>query len=579
MSCNKNNEIISQSLKSTGFFNDRPYFEVGGYFVIWNNDLKRWEQRTKLTNGDLIAYLESTEIVPLSESKSWIIQNSNLNHVVITQENCPLIDVCLYINDSSLSNGNSNNVFNNYVKLKPSCYVNGKLSYNINDVYQIYFDNSLWKLSSINNLNNVLATLNNGGFYLPIQKINNNLDFSWQIVNNNIKIIDCLTATTCPTIEKYDPLCVTIGCEQTSYIYDKIVNGKPSWKSSDNSSTSVIEFNTSQNRWIITDYFPDNVIYSESTDNIPLSDWRIFGRLAKAEVIVTQGDCNSSKNYIAEATDETCQGKKDGTVRIYDPCSDTTTGYIFSLDNSAYVTSNYFTNVPVGNHIVCASSSTQTQPICKTVTVNAGPTKEIYTLELIEGKQVFLNGGFSNNSFSVRTFFDVKIKNSNGNFINSLPGNTKINVEILIQDLITQYQPNAASTNNQYLLTLNDVAITPTLTTNTEPPIPNNIQGCSPQDSINKSSEVRSYKFEVKNTFQISGYVDNIAVNLPVIESSCLVQRQVENKTSASFGSVSTNCSCCEVNKSDLIEWEGYNVENYLKYAEAVGLTQSAAQA
>jgi hypothetical protein len=548
-----NSQVINQTITNSGFYKNKPYYELCGYFVFWTGT--RWEFRTELNEnqGVLISYLDQNSDLPISFT-GWvnIIGYPSIAH---SSENCIDNEICIYVDDQT-------NINTTILKYKPICIFNGKYIYNeIDGEYNLFYNfvTNRWELQNKND-NNVYGFMNNN-FYLPITNISNNP--VWTITNSNVKQIITLSGE-CPTNLVIEDLCMTIGCDSYSFIYKyQKLNDKPTWETAN--SQYKIFYQTSQNRWVVSGNpsLSTGSIFSTTSSDVPTNSWVELGGLSRT-VIVNQGNCPNNINFTINRSNESCAGKKDGSITVIPSCP--LTNAIYNLNGGNYVTTPTFTNLASGTYNVCVSAQSKSES-CSTVVIDSGPIQQNYSIQLTYFKLSLID-----NNTTYRVEYTIIMKDENQNIINTLPPNLIINLLFTVGIQYRLTSPDGHTVTITEEVKNNGNVISPSVQTNTTQ---TTVDGC-PGFSKDVTISSYNYNIELKNQISFSSLID-IKVLPPPIQNNCTTN-DFKLLISSSITNISSNCSCCDINKlEDPFTLDLSSVETYLKYAEAVGLTQSAA--
>jgi hypothetical protein len=303
-------------------------------------------------------------------------------------------------------------------------------------------------------------------------------------------------------------------------------------------------------------------IYSTSQNEVPLNNWIELGGQSRT-INVNQGNCPNNINFTTTKSDETCDGKKDGSIIVSTSCP--LTNPVYSINGGSYASSPNFVNLIPGTYSICVSAQSKSQS-CSTVVINAGPNKQNYFIQL----KYFKISLIDNTTY--RLEYNIEIKDENQNILTTLPPNLIINLLFTIGIQYSLTSPNGHTVTITEEVKNNGNVISPSVQTNTTQ---TTVDGC-PGFSKDVTISSYNYNIQLKNQISFSSFVD-IEIIQPTVPSICTTN-DFKLLINSSITNISPNCSCCNINKlEDPFMADLSSVETYLKYAEAIGLTQSAA--
>jgi hypothetical protein len=131
--------------------------------------------------------------------------------------------------------------------------------------------------------------------------------------------------------------------------YNSIVNGQPSWESSDNQYYLYWNTGATPNQWVITGYSNNSQIVNYNAAEPPISNWQNFGDATLYTVSVLSGSCSADSlvGFNAVVNDAVCDNS--GTIMI--TAYGGTPPYQYSINyGQTYQNSPYFQNLAPGNY-------------------------------------------------------------------------------------------------------------------------------------------------------------------------------------------------------------------------------------
>lgn len=481
-------------------------------------------------------------------------------------------------------------------KYQPYYILNDRLTYLVEDDYLIYYEpmSGKWVLTPEDDLGTILAELDNDGAPFPITNVDNNSPFEWDILDPSI--LACISLSgTCPTLIDVPNLCIRIGCEQYNMEYNySSYNGRPYWVSQEDPSLSI-RWKLPDNNWVFSGY--SDTVISNINNTIPTSGWVKLGGLPK-NVTVTQNLCSDNLNFTTTIASPSCSNKNNGSISFTLDCPEDGVSYQYSINGNSFFNTPVFSNVGSGNYTVCVKTNTTQN--CKSVTVPSGPPATEYYVQLLKGNSQKTTYGNPLTQVDLYTPFSIKVMDSNMNTITTIPPGITLNVTFKVENQISVVDFDAPKIQNVYYLSNNGVPITSTQvnspTATTKNTNISSISICDGFPTINCQSEIfdiksysvtNTYNFNVSGSYNVSGYVIN---RLDDIQPKLACDNgKVTDNTTINLESVTTTCNCCQ---SEIIGEKSFNwigcdnncyddfpdadVETCLKYAEAVGLTESA---
>jgi hypothetical protein len=378
-----------------------------------------------------------------------------------------------------------------------------------------------------------------------------------------------------------------------NFVLSENINGYPSWSSA--TPNFRMYYNNTTPRWEISGWTAQGSPYDgvPSLNNPaapPIGTWILNGTNLK-EITVQEGICTIDPLSIAiQKTNPTCSNISDGSIVV-----NATGGippYQYSLNNVTFQSSAIFSNLPSGNYTVYVKDSLNTTN-SQTTTLQFQQGFVTYNLNLIDlGSTNTTEPDFTfpdNEKYTEATGDGPISKYVKTNKFRiyvspSLPNNVTVSFKLLINVPIT------GTTNNSFDYTLqeNIVSIqtfnTSTATAPTFSPVITNVlpERCN-GFSGTTSAYTQTYDATITGngyiegtiTQKIRGILDFLSTNTGCIELEAKIIDTVN------LNSVITNgLFCGELIPSRIpLKYElyknGFTIESYLKYAEAVGLTSS----
>ena len=157
------------------------------------------------------------------------------------------------------------------------------------------------------------------------------------------------------------------------------INGKVSYSS--NTNPYVIFYNSGTTKWNIQNWTSVNGIPTQNNSPLsPVGSWAVNGS-SSLTINVTNGICVTKPTINLKKTDVSCEGTKDGSVTINS--ANGTPPYQYSLDGVNYVSSNMFIGLDVGNYTAYVKDfNGQTESQSFNIISTQSPAS--YTINLIQ---------------------------------------------------------------------------------------------------------------------------------------------------------------------------------------------------
>jgi hypothetical protein len=144
-----------------------------------------------------------------------------------------------------------------------------------------------------------------------------------------------------------------------NFIHSGTTNGKPYWVNSANSMN--MQWNSGNTYWEVVNWtvVSNSALRSQTETDFPTSNWKLLGRVAKNEVIVTSGSCGAYTPLVLNATitNNTCSSNCDGIIVAN--AKGQTKPYLYSINNGVTYTPNpIFGNLCGGEYNIIVSANT-----------------------------------------------------------------------------------------------------------------------------------------------------------------------------------------------------------------------------
>jgi len=343
------------------------------------------------------------------------------------------------------------------------------------------------------------------------------------------------TPTTTPTPTPsaiYSNLCLTILSNVTTilpvqYYFSGILNGKPSWSN----GTYLMYWDITSQLWKIQNYtLFGGTLQSNTTANIPTSNWMLVGGTSSPTVDVNIGICQSYAPFNAVVTKNDSSCGNDGSIMI------TTTGgqspYYFSIDGgNNFTSSNVFNSLPPADYAVIAKD-TIGNVITQTITIASLESVVSYTITVSNDSIITPNAGYQLSNWSVKVNPPI-------------PLGVTIPLVLNIDAIQVNDGPGSGTTLNNILVFSGNSVVTPSnSTTNSSIGTRPN---CSPEIETT-TIQNSTYNLTLGYGYGISGTSGSqLAITSGVTGNNGCVT--TVNQTISVFASqpVINGCTCCTV--------------------------------
>jgi hypothetical protein len=343
------------------------------------------------------------------------------------------------------------------------------------------------------------------------------------------------TPTTTPTptpSATYSNLCLTILSNVSTilpvqYYFSGILNGKPSWSN----GSYLMYWDITNQLWKIQNYtLFGGALQSNTTANIPTSNWVLVGGTSSPTVNVNIGTCQSYAPFNAVITKNDSSCGNDGSIMI------TTTGgqspYYFSIDGgTTFTSSNVFNSLPAADYSVIAKDIIG-NVVNQTITIASSQNSVTYTVTVSNDSTSSPNPGYQISNWSVKVNPPI-------------PVGVTIPLTLNIDTTQVNNGPGSGTTLNNIVVYSGNNVVTPaTSTTNTNTATRPN---CSPEIATT-TYQNSTYNVTLGYGYGISGTSSS---QLAVTSASTSANGCVTNvnQTISVFTSqaVINGCTCCTV--------------------------------
>ncbi len=328
------------------------------------------------------------------------------------------------------------------------------------------------------------------------------------------------TTTSTTPVPSYSDLCMIVEIYnsklpqviQVDFIYDGILNGKPSWLSS--SGDELIYWNTGTTQEWLVSGTTSYTIYNPNPVSPPLVGWNVLG--INAEVNVVEGSCSSIPRLFISINKNEPTCTNNGSIVVQ------ATGgippYEYSKNTGiSYQTNPIFNNLSAGSYVIKVKDSvnnTQSQIVTLTSTV----TSTIYTITLNR----------TSNTFNVT-------------ISPTLPAGVTINFDLVYQSTFTVApNPTSATYNGGLNVLLNGGPIlpsTPVITNSTS------FNVCNGGSFYTTNTTKTWGNITMSTSSTLNGTIDNLVTPILPLPTCYSAARNY----TITLNNVSINgCECCD---------------------------------
>ena len=397
--------------------------------------------------------------------------------------------------------------------------------------------------------------------------------------------VKCLPPPTPPEI-KPASVCMTItesGLKPGTSVVTNVqfssastINGKISYTSSTN--PYVIFYNSGTTKWNIQNWPLVNGVPTQNNSTLsPVGSWAVNGS-SSVTISITDGACVTKPTINLKKTDVSCEGTKDGSVTINS--ANGTPPYQYSLDNVIYGSSNMYIGLDVGNYTAYVKDSNgQTESQSFNIISTQSPAN--YTVTLIQ------------QPIAIPTVNNLgKFTEITNNIVISinppLPTNRVVKFDLIHSVNMEKIEgaglnPPIITPTLFYSFTTGSTTgglitgyTSPTLNTTTSA-----VQTCDQPTNQYSTGYTEIFKVVLSGgSATITGTVVKKITTPDSIFPNCLTYGRIDDVFQITNISLINQSRCETLNrvvKSVELKLERtgtFDVETYLKYAEAVGLTQ-----
>lgn len=316
-----------------------------------------------------------------------------------------------------------------------------------------------------------------------------------------------------------------------NFVYGGEANGKPYWDASYNDM--VMQWNSGNTYWEVVNWIgvANSALRSQTETDFPISNWKLIGRVAKNEVIVTSGSCGTYTPLVLNATitNNTCSSNCDGIIVAN--AKGQTKPYLYSINNGVTYTPNpIFGNLCNGDYNLIVSANTAITT-SKTFSVGFNGLANQYGLTLENISQT----NISNDTIQTTWRLNINPPLKTGDVLTI---GLNANLETKISE------PGSASTVNTITVYKNSTLLTGnTNTTTTSIARPY----CSPYLDNTKYSGL-TYSTTLISGDTLTGVTTSIINNIKVETGSNGCSTKIEQKNLIRIMSAAINtCKCCEL--------------------------------
>jgi hypothetical protein len=315
------------------------------------------------------------------------------------------------------------------------------------------------------------------------------------------------------------------------FIYGGEANGKPYWNASYNDM--VMQWNSGNTYWEVVNWISveNSALRCQTETDFPTSNWKLIGRVAKNEVIVTSGSCGAYTPLVLNATitNNTCSSNCDGIIVAN--AKGQTKPYLYSINNGVTYTPNpIFGNLCGGDYNIIVSANT-TITTSKTFSVGFNGLANQYGLSLENISQTNISNDTVQTTWKLN--IDPPLKTGD-----VLTIGLNANLETRVSE------PGTASTLNTLSVYKNNTLLTGntnTSTTTLARPY------CSPYLDITNYSGI-TYSTTLVSGDTLTGITTSVITNLELETGTNGCSTRIEQKNLIRITSAAINtCKCCEL--------------------------------
>ena len=363
------------------------------------------------------------------------------------------------------------------------------------------------------------------------------------------------------------------------------INGKISYTSS--TQPYVIFYNSGTTKWNIQNWPSVAGFPTQNNSTLsPVGSWVVNGSNLFS-ISFTQGICVTKPTISLKKNNVSCEGSKDGSVTI--TAGNGTPPYQYSLDGVYYVSSNMFIGLAVGNYTAYVKDSNN-QVVSESFNIISTQLPATYTLTLVE------------QPIATQTVNNIsKFTEITNNIVVSitppLPPNRIVRFDLL-------HTVNMEKTQGIGIVNRDFGVVEPTLfySFSTGSTTGGFITGYTPPNLVTTSTPIDTCEYGLPTNKKTTAYTETFKVVLSggsaTIKATvfkkiltpdtffpgCEIYGKIDDVFQIANATL-INKTTCEnfINPNTRLEFKlnrdgEFDVESYLKYAEAVGLTQGPSE-